>query len=850
MKRLYLLFICLFFCVCGELHAQGLVYKIIVRNQEGSPLSGVKVSSFHVKRDGKDAFKEAQDNFGQFDAKKFSVMAESETTANGSCNIRCMSSGAIILDGYQCQSGVYELKLYFVEDCKENDDDYTLELILPGQPFKKQPKTKVIQLKDGQSTEFTSFGTTALAQLNAEGYGKMPPGGVLTERNGKNTVTISREIDIDALHAKSTGRFVACPIIHFHEYKDSVVYMPPAVVDGEDYEKGMERRMGYDKSRDRLNDYSFDAGTRLRDHQAERILYREKAYIVKGTKYHVPGIIWYEDYNGVYYKDSLLFSDGKESEPMRFLNWDDARKLSSINRTVYACNPSYEPSRENEGFPLKFEQGDRVLNLRDSVTLAQRDKMMNWIKRFYSDQEGEISKIVVKGYSSPEGLESRNRQLSKDRAKTIQDLLKSNFDGVKVDTAFDQYNNIVPWEIVADTMTLMDDTIAHGYADEIRGIVEANKGFDAQYRVIRARPELYKYLDENVLDRVRRVYIEVYFVVQKILSKEEIVERFETDPEFLAKMNDYQYYVMLCHLADEEKWDDLLEVAKNAYYRESLKEHGVPRTVRLYPNHPIDSTTRTIPQDIPYPLAGYYYAVATMRKGKVDTSILKPYFDDGSVGAGGPRKHMNQYPFIVAQVLMYCQDEDFDLAKKLLEKYNLMSIPELEGLIMFVRCLKGEYRDDEKVRRYVMASSEMNKAVIYAALGKYKEALEILYSDNVEQPDAKVEYLKAICKFRSLNGNMTSLDKDAYSGSAVYNFEGEYGRESSAFAFPMLEAFKLDPKNVKYLENDGYFNNAYRQMMLYFWKRYERGIPVEKIAREYDALVKQMREQNGKHSSN
>ena len=66
----------------------------------------------------------------------------------------------------------------------------------------------------------------------------------------------------------------------------------------------------------------------------------------------------------------------------------------------------------------------------------------------------------------------------------------------------------------------------------------------------------------------------------------------------------------------------------------------------------------------------------------------------------------------------------------------------------------------------------------------------------------------------------------------------------------MLEACRLDPKNVKYLESDGYFNNAYRQMMLYFWKRYEKGVPVDKIAREYDALVMQMRKQKEASLSN
>ena len=838
MKKALFLFIVMF-GMLAEVQAQ--MYNIYVRNADGKALEKVKVYTFPIMKRANAAYQEAQNDIAnRFDKKKHELLAEGETDASGLCVIQCSSVGSIILDGGDCISGIYEFKLYAVEDYRENELDYTLDLVLGGQDYIKKKKNS---RKIKEYTEFANKGNAEqMDEVLTEANLAPPPTGGGVDRHGKNSIRVRREIDIEAQHAKDDGRFVAFPVIHFHDYKDSVVYMPPAVVDGEHYANSMERRMSFEKKRDRLDSYHFDASTQLKDHRGERILYLEYANISKGTKYHIPGIIWYEDYNGVYHKDSLLFSDGKECEPMRFLNWDDARKLSPIDRTLFSKRPSYDPVKDSKAFPLQFEQGDKVLNLRDSVTVAQRDQMMSWIDRYYSNKEGEIIKIVVKGYSSPEGSEKRNRELSHDRARTIQDMLKRNFTGVKIETEFDQYDNIVPWEVVADTMVLMEDTIAHRYADQIRAIVESHKGFDAQYRIIRANAELYNYLDNNVLHRVRRVDIETQTVVQRILSKEEIVARFESNPEFRSKMVPYQYYIMMCHLADEEKWEELYEVAKGAY--ENCEKENVTKQVRTIRNIK-DTVLTRVEVMVPYPLAAYYLAVATMRRGNVDTEILKPYLDDGPVGNNRKdTKVMNSLPFVVAQVLMYCQDEDFDGANKLIEKYNLISVPELEGLIMFVRCLDGQYRDDEKVRRYVMNSSEMNRAVIYAAMGKYKEALTILYSNKVDNPDAKVEYLKAICKFRSLNGNMTSLDKDAYTGSAVYNYDGEYGIESSSFAYPMLEAFKLDKNNVKYLDGDGYFNNAYRQMMLYFWNRYEKGVSLEVIAKEYDALVKRMRTQN------
>ena len=177
---------------------------------------------------------------------------------------------------------------------------------------------------------------------------------------------------------------------------------------------------------------------------------------------------------------------------------------------------------------------------------------------------------------------------------------------------------------------------------------------------------------------------------------------------------------------------------------------------------------------------------------------------------------------------------------------------------MFVRCLDGQYRgsENEDVREYVMSTSDMNKAVMYAALDRYDDALQILYKGDVPENSAKVEYLKAICHFRKQNDRMKALDRDAFTSDAVYKAEeddvddaNEMDKNSATWAAPMLNALRLDNDNAKYLETDGYFNNAYRQMIFYFWKRMQAGVPIEKVASEYDALVAQMRA-NAKKNKN
>lgn len=863
MKRLLFVMLSVL-CVLSEVHA--VKYNVYVRNADGVPLARVKVYSFLNKSRAEAAYRAASKLDGRFyemqDAqlKSYNFIEMQETGTDGFCIIEGLPDGSIVLDGDDLTSDdyVYDFSLYHISDYQKDEFNYTLELVLNGKKKEKKADGGVIVHKgkgDFKGTEFYTGGTTELRRLTKRATPHMPlaTDGV-GKRHGRNKILITKVLDIDGELARDNARYVAFPNVVFEDEKDSVTYMPPAVIDGKDYKKSMVRRMSFDTSRDKLDEFRYDKSLSMQNHNSERFLYAEWAHVVKGTKYHVPGTVWYEDYNAVYHRDSVLFSDGKEQEPMRFLDWSEARQLAPLDRDEYVKQGSLETFHDDASFKLRFEQGKTALNLNDSTTLVQRDSMLKWLGSYDASQ---IMKIEVRGYSSPEGSESLNRTLSRGRAATIKALLQSHLPNVRIETVLDENDNIVPWETLADVMiTEMDDSVAHRYAAKIMEIVADKNGFDAKYRAVRANTELYDYLSKNALERVRNVEIRANIIVQKVLSKDEIIERFENDPRFRTNMEPYQYYVMICHLADKERWNDLYEVSKRAYEKYS-KEREVQKQFCI--PGPKDSLGRDplgyFPTRIPYPLAGYYYAVATLRKGMANLDILKPYLDDGSVNR---MQHLNGMPFIVAQVLMYCQREEFDGANSLIRKYGLMHIPSLKGLIMFVRCLDGQYRgsENEDVREYVMSTSDMNKAVMYAALDRYDDALQILYKGDVPENSAKVEYLKAICHFRKQNDRMKALDRDAFTSDAVYNAEeddvddaNEMDKNSATWAAPMLNALRLDNDNAKYLETDGYFNNAYRQMIFYFWKRMQAGVPIEKVASEYDALVAQMRA-NAKKNKN
>lgn len=846
MKRFLILLVGLLFCVCGEMHAQ--IYNVTVKNQDGNSLDGVLVYSFKFKKYADAAFEDIKKG-NEIEQRTHHYIDFKETQKNGSCNIQCTREGYIVLydnlDGWG---------LYSLYDCKV-DENFAVVLRLDVKTKSATPRDVVVT---GKKTK-----------RDPEDFPPIAHG---------NEVTIPIEFDINAIHAKEDARVCASPKFIFPEYRgpivfhdlpvmikdvriegndtvyvdtivrrndtiyvqDSVVYMPPVVVDGMSYKKSMLRRMSFVENRDKLHLYNYDSGVKLQNHQGERILTMQKIERPKGTKYYVPGVVWYEDFNGVYYQEEKLFNDGKETEPMRFLDWDNVRNSVDINRKRYVIEGTLTSENKNESFPLKFEVGSRRLNLKDSITIAQRDRMMSWISMY--DQQNVVQKIVIRGYSSPEGLEKSNRQLSRDRANTIKDMLKANFAGYPIVPEYDDNDNIVPWEVVADTMLLMNDSVAQRYAIQLRDLIKETKGIDAQNRLIYNKSDLYKYLKDNVLERVRRVDIEVEVVVQRILTKEEIVAAYSSDTLFRRGMKDYQYYIMLSHLADENKWNELRQLAKEAVKR--CEKWPVLKWV-TDPNSEKHTITR--PDQVPYPLASYYYAVATMRCGMVDTTILKPFLDEGDVDRLENKRYtpMNDLSIIVAQALMYCQAENYNKALDLLGKYRLSKNSAVKRIIIFIKCLAGEYLENDSVRAVVEESSPLNKAVMCQAMGKYKEALNILYGDSVNGEDANVLYLKAICRFRE-NKERCSPNIESYSANSVYSAQGDdyhLGEDAQAFAYPMFEAFKKNENFVKYLENDGYFNDAYRQMLRYFWKRYNDGVPMSTIAKEYTALVNLMREQ-------
>lgn len=815
--------------------------------QTGKPVSDVTIWTFNLGKMAQGA-KYTLENEGFFDETKYDLSAKGETGTDGFVGLKASMTG------------------YALVEIIRGDYDYTevvsIAKLLKGADVKiRIPRAS----KDRKDSVLKEVPIVSIRPIPASGDG-------IAERHGKMK-TIYKELSIDPDLARNDARYAVAPRVVLPQYGDSIaMYLTPAIVDGTEYAKTMRRRMHYDLNHDKGNAYHQDTPMKMQSHKGERFYYVRHLYPVQpGVKYVVTADEWYEDYKVIYHQDQLLISDGNDREPMRFLNWDDAKKTMPINREQYRKKGKSEMTEYPMEFHMEFEVNKNELNLNDSLTRIERDRLIDWINSYYQDGNSQINYVTVKGYASPEGGRAHNAELSHGRANYIVQMLKARFPETmrlqNVRAEFDKNDNIVPWSVVADTLDAMGDEISKLYAERIREVCAEKSTLDAQQAELRKDPELWEYIKVKGLPQVRRVEIKSNVTTMRVLTQEEIFTKYESDPNWKQGkgMMDYQFYEVMCHLADNERWDELYTISKAAYespvmaqnatrliavpwekatkeeqegYRRAAEENGTP-----LPDHILRSKEESRPD----PLAAYYYASCLLRKGIVNKNVLRPFMDDGQLNrqrrTGGELvTEYNDVSIISIQVLMHCMDDDFQAANSLIQKYNLKQIPELKTLIMFVRCLNGEYKSDPEVRSFVAATSPMNDAVISAAVEEYDRALRLLKTEN--QNDMRVQYLKAICLFNRLPEAQRSSKIEGYSSANIWSPEEEDEDMSPAWAAPMLRAFELDSNNAKYIQNDGYFNNAYRQMTLYFWKRIQDGADMQTIAQEYDALVAEQQEKN------
>ena len=672
---------------------------------------------------------------------------------------------------------------------------------------------------------------------------------------------------LDRDQTSTNARWVVSPYLVLPDQNnDTVCFMPPIVYDGAAYHRTMERLMGYQR-----DEYDHDKNDKLGQYV---IPYRymenhtdDQVHVVGVWKdydekknYRLLGHVWYEDYNTVYHEDVITIWDGKPKRPQRYLDWGAAMVDIPIEYSRYARRELLEIQNYKDYLSLDFEQGKASLNMEDSTTVAQLDAIVDRLRTITDNPESELQSVTISGYSSPEGTFATNRRLSHERSAYLSKLLSARIGGrlPHPQLKFDSNDNIITWDSVAHVLDSKDTDETRSMAASIRSITERYKNMDGQWQQIRNQ-SWYPYVEKNILPGLRQVIIEYAATEARIIPPDETYRRYKNGEKGYvdgSSLMPYQAYHLMNTLNENGDWEGLERVAYNAYHssNQDMKQLAWRHTRDM--SQPIitenGDTTYTLKHSDdflrPYELAAYYLSKCLIRRGKADTKMLLPYLDDSNDGqenqkrdnSGKLREWWNDVAIAVNQIQMYCLDNDFEKATYCAANH-LPDDDRFATLRVMLRAMNCEWNVPE-VREAVAATSPMNAVAMYIAQDQpeyYLKADSILkYDDTIYENDARVQYLRAICRFHT---ECTTCDDENirhYSSMNAYDPNAaEYGEKAADWAAPMLEAFRLNPENAEYIKTDGYFNDAYRNLVLYFWKRTQDGIPMPDICKEYDELV-------------
>ena len=672
---------------------------------------------------------------------------------------------------------------------------------------------------------------------------------------------------LDREFTSTNARWVVSPYLVLPDQNnDTVCFLPPVVYDGFAYHRTMERLMGFQR-----DEYDHDRNDKLGQYV---IPYRymqtrkdDQVHVVgvwngydETKNYRLLGHVWYEDYNTVFHEDVITIWDGKPKRPQRYLDWASAMVEIPIDPTRYARRELLEIQNFKDHLSLEFEKGKASLNMEDSATVAQLDAVVARLRAIADNPESELQSITIRGYSSPEGSVSTNRRLSHERAAYLSQLLSSRIGGrlPRPRLMFDSNDNIIPWDRVAHVLDSIGTDETQAMATSIRSITERYRNMDSQWSQIRSQ-SWYPYIEKNILPGLRQVIIEYAATEARIIPPDETYQRYKNGEKGYvdgSSLMPYQAYHLMNILYDMGDWDGLERIAYNTYHSNNLEMKQLAWRHTRDMSQPVitedGDTTYTLKhsEDFlrPYELAAYYLSKCLIRRGKADTDILLPYLDDSNNGmenrkrdnSGNLREWWNDVAIAINQTRMYCLDNDFEKATYCAANH-LPDDDRFTTFRMMLRAMNCEWHVPE-VRDAVAATSPMNAVAMYIAQDQpqyYLKADSILKNDTtMSSLDARVQYLRAICRFRTECSTCEDENIRHYSSQNVYDPNAaKYGDKAADWAAPMIEAFRLNPENAEYIKTDGYFNDAYRSLVLYFWKRIQDGIPMTDICKEYDELV-------------
>lgn len=577
-------------------------------------------------------------------------------------------------------------------------------------------------------------------------------------------------ISVPANSGKPNARMIVQPVLIDGVSKDTLRYLKPQVVDGNEYALTQERRMAFNTQNDPLWKYKI-SDTLTKEHQF--IYWADTIFLENPNRnYQVKGIIQLEDYNYVYYKKDYFLASSRLRRPLRFLEYStDAYKLDPND---YKERPRREKRNTAGNISLSFLIGKAELDPSDTSNQTQLDLLKQNLLEIVNGEGSMLKEFHIVGTASPDGRYSTNLKLAQKRmnyalSQITSVLPKHARERVYMTTKA----KVASWSEVAK---LLEEDSLVVEANEIYKIIKKfPKSHDAQGEQIRRLP-YYRSLIYKYLPKLRSVQYKYVHEIFRELTPEEILDKYEHDEDYRSGKKQfalYEYWHLFNMVQDQE---ELIKLYQRAY-NESIQSNGKA-----------------------WILAANNLAVSYIDKGVVDTCILAPFIDLKIPSTNYKIKKMysdsydiiNPEAIIANQLIMYLRSYDFRNASRMCQILN--NSERNLRLKAFAMCLGGYYKggktteERKRAKEYfsiVESTSAFNKVIMNLAMNtKMNDNIAEAAMKDLDQNNAMTNYLWAI-----IYGRKGARSKDFMDDMASENY--------------LLEAFRLDPSLIDIAAGDG-----------------------------------------------
>ena len=560
-----------------------------------------------------------------------------------------------------------------------------------------------------------------------------------------DTLTATSTIPLPDRFGKTNARLILQPILFSAETSDTIRYLAPRIYDGEQYSLTQDRRMEYDSRQNDPLVRFVDPDMPLRA-DSMIVNWADKIKLPDPSKgYYVEGYLQMEDYNAIYYNDTIMLASPRARRPLRFLEYSFDQYNLDPNK--YKERAQKELRNTSSNISLNFLVNRAQIDEKDTVGMQQLEQLRTDLLGIVKGDGSRLTEFHLKGISSPDGSYNSNLNLAKARMNFAMSQITSVISRHDLDRIFHSTQaEVAPWSAVADILEA--DSLKTEAAD-VRAIIEQYpNSHDSQGIRIRRLP-YYKEIISPRLSQLRTITYEYKYEINRELTPAEILDRYENDRDYRSgkkKFALYEYWHLFQMVKDK---DELFELYKRAY-NDSKEISGTP-----------------------WALAANNYALGCLERGIIDTTILSPLINAGfrinietKRADGTVSSVINPDACVANQIAMLLKSNNFSRASVLVQ--ILPNTDRFRMIKALTMCLCGMYKGgrtlEEQQRNLgyfnvIANSTPRNKVVMSLAMRtpNYDRAAEAAI-EELPQDEALTDYFKAIVACRNAERAATSGD--------------------------------------------------------------------------------------------